>query len=64
MGCGKAFSFYKEYLQMLTWQSGGEKIERQVGKRKNLSQFIWQRRKIDHDMQTAPHKLGGIIAGC
>ena len=58
MGCGKAFSFYKEYLQMLTWQSGGEKIERQVGKKEFKPVSPTEEGKIDHDMQRAPHKFG------
>ena len=58
MGCGRAFGFYKEYLQMLTWQSGGEKVERQVGVKEFQAVSPSEEKQTDNDMSSAPHKLG------
>ena len=58
LGCGKAFSFYKEYLQMLTWQSGGERIERQVGVKDFQAVSSTEEARIDKEMANAPGKLG------
>jgi hypothetical protein len=59
MGCGKAFEFYKEYLQMITWQSRGEVDGLQVGEKVFDHIPRAEEAKVDSNMQQRPESLEG-----
>jgi hypothetical protein len=58
LGCGRAFDFYKEYLQMLTWQATGEVNELQIGAKTFKPVSSEEGANIDRAMQESPDALG------